>query len=226
MPFCRSCGIGEFQSKHDQTSCEKCPENMTSERGSISADSCYEKFEKSCDDSICGVRGKCLANGAFYTCECQDGFYGQNCELRQSQCTITPCFNGGVCREFNETTVECECPPGFNGNFCEFAFDPCSQKHCQNGANCNEIDGEATCECLPSYEGELCDKKILLDFCESSPCADGATCVSNADDYQCLCAAGFIGKRCHLSPCDYQPCEGNAICVISNQSKATRKSYK
>lgn len=225
MPFCRSCGVGEYQSKYDQTSCDKCPDEMTSERGSTSTESCYEKFEKSCNDSICGVHGKCISSGAFYTCECLDGFYGQNCELRQNLCAVTPCFNGGVCQEFNGTTVECECPPGFNGNFCEFVYDPCSQKHCQNGAICNEIDGDATCDCLPGYEGELCDKRIPIDFCENSPCADGARCVSMTDGYQCLCEAGSIGKRCHLSPCDYKPCAGNAVCVNLNLEKSTKESY-
>lgn len=225
MPFCRSCGFGEYQAKYDQTTCDKCPEHMTSDRGSKSVESCYEKYEKSCNDSTCGEHGKCITNGAFYTCECLDGYFGQKCELKQDQCSVSPCFNGGLCTHLNDTDVACECPPGFNGAFCEFANDPCNQKNCQHGAHCNEFDGDATCDCLPGFEGESCERMIPMDFCESSPCANGATCINQVDDYECVCDAGMIGKRCHLTACDYKPCHENAICVNLNLEKTTKESF-
>lgn len=226
MPFCRSCSAGEYQSKYDQIACEQCPENMTSERGSTSIESCYEKYEKSCDDATCGENGKCIASNAFYSCDCKDGYYGQKCELKQDLCTIMSCFNGGSCTVFNESAVLCDCPLNFNGLYCEFANDPCSQKNCLNGANCNEFDGEATCDCLPGFEGDSCERRIPMDFCESSPCGgSGATCVNLEDDYECLCV-GSIGKRCHLAACDFKPCPQNAICVNLNLERATKESYQ
>lgn len=225
MPFCRSCGIGEYQSDYDQTSCEKCPENMTSDRGSKSIQSCFERNEKSCNEMSCGAHGKCIPSGVFFTCDCIEGFYGQKCELKQDQCSTKPCYNGGKCKNFNTTDVTCECPTGFNGAFCENVDDPCFQKNCQNGANCVEIAGEARCDCLPGFDGESCDRKVPIDFCESSPCSGGATCVNLHDNYECVCESGAIGKRCHLTACDYKPCAGNAICVNLNVSKATKESY-
>lgn len=226
MPFCRSCSVGEYQSKYDQISCEKCPDGMTSERGSRSIENCYDKYEKSCNDSTCGDHGKCISNDAFYVCECEDGYYGQKCELKHDQCALTPCFNGGSCRHINDTTVDCECDLGYNGAFCENINDPCSQKNCQNGAVCNELLVEAACHCLSGYEGELCERQIQIDFCAKMPCAgNGATCVNKIDDYECICDAGAIGKRCHLAACDFKPCPENAICVNLNISKSTKESY-
>lgn len=225
MPFCRSCGVGEYQSKYDQTTCSKCPDDMTSDRGSKSIDSCFEKYEQSCNETTCGAHGKCIPSGSFYTCECLDGYYGQKCEVIQDMCSITPCFNGGTCQHSNNTEIFCECPLGFNGAFCESVDDPCSQKNCQNGAQCNELDGEATCDCLPGFQGELCDKQIPIDYCESSPCISGATCINSIDDFECVCDIGAIGKRCHLTACDYKPCAENAICVNLNLEKATKNSF-
>lgn len=225
MPFCRSCNIGEYQSRYDQASCDTCPDNMTSDRGSKSVENCYEKYEKSCSDTTCGDHGKCIPSGSFYTCECLDGYFGQKCELKQDQCSVKPCFNGGLCEHFNETEITCTCPTGFNGAFCELIHDPCSQKNCQNGAQCNEIEGDATCDCLPGFEGDFCEQNIQIDFCASSPCISGATCVNRHDDYQCVCDAGALGKRCHLTACDYKPCPEHAICVNMNLEKATKLSF-
>lgn len=225
MPFCRSCGIGEYQSKYDQSFCEICPDNMTSDRGSKSIDKCYEKNEKSCNETTCGSHGKCIPSGAFYICECRDGFYGQKCEIKQDQCSITACYNGGTCRHLNETAVTCDCATGFEGFFCESVKDPCSQKNCQNGALCNEINGYAFCDCLPGFDGDSCERQIPLDFCESSPCLNGATCINHNDGYECICSVGSIGKRCHLAACDYKPCPENVICVNLNLDRATKESY-
>lgn len=66
MPFCRSCGVGEYQSKYDQTSCDKCPTVMTSERGSTSINDCYNRYEDSCNEKPCGDNGKCIQTDSFY----------------------------------------------------------------------------------------------------------------------------------------------------------------
>lgn len=66
MPFCRSCGVGEYQSSYDQTTCEKCPDGLTSDRGSTGIENCYKKYEDSCDVSTCGEHGKCIQSHSFY----------------------------------------------------------------------------------------------------------------------------------------------------------------
>lgn len=226
MPFCRSCGVGEYQDNYDQTNCLKCHENFTSPRKSISLEKCYKQVEDSCSETTCGKNGKCIPNGVFFHCECDDGYYGQKCELKDDQCLLTPCYNGGICKPHNNTDIQCACPDGFVGDYCELLDEPCSFKNCLNGAQCIEIGSDAICECLPGFEGDLCDHKIPQDFCASSPCDFGTIeCVNGEDDYQCICGASRIGKRCHLTPCDFKPCEGISICVNYNITKATKESF-
>lgn len=227
MPFCRSCGVGEYQPEYDQTICLQCPRNYTSPRGSASIENCYKKFEDSCTDKTCGANGKCIPSGNFYTCECADGFYGQKCEIKHDRCTLSPCFHGGTCQVLNDTNVQCICPDGFVGDFCEIVDEPCSLKNCQNGAECTEIGSDAICECLIGFEGDLCDKRVQVDHCASSPCDESrsSNCVNLIDDYECTCIDGGMGKRCHLTPCDYKPCKRNAICINYNVTNATQESY-
>ncbi|CRL07619.1 CLUMA_CG020584, isoform A [Clunio marinus] len=225
MPFCRTCLAGQYQPDYDQTTCIKCPNNLTSDQGSKTIESCYEKYDNSCTNKTCGDHGTCVTSRSFYSCECRDGFYGQNCELKQDQCSSSPCFNDGKCRSFNETDVTCDCPPGYHGDFCESVDDPCTQKNCQNGAVCNEVNKTATCECLPGFEGDSCERKILIDFCASSPCLNNGTCINKEDSFECICGVGSIGKRCHLMACDYKPCPGNAVCINLNFKRATKESY-
>ncbi|KAL7020531.1 hypothetical protein ACKWTF_011569 [Chironomus riparius] len=224
MPFCRSCGIGEYQSKYDQTTCDECPEGLTSERASTSIDDCYKRFEDSCNSTTCGDHGECIQTDSFYSCECDDGFYGQNCEIAENPCSSAPCFNDGICKAINETFT-CECPPEYQGLFCEYIDEPCNQKDCQNGANCYEINEEAFCECMPGFQGDLCETRIPIDFCASSPCFENATCVNKNDYYECICEEGSMGKRCQLQPCDYGPCPENSVCHNIKSTRVTKDSY-
>jgi hypothetical protein len=227
MPFCRTCNVGEYQPNYDQINCLTCPENYTSPRGSKSINDCYKQIEDSCDEKTCGKNGKCIPSGIFYHCECNIGFYGKKCEKKDNPCLLTPCFNNGTCEAYNSTDVKCACPIGYVGDFCELLDEPCSLKNCQNGAQCTEIGSDAFCECLPGFEGDLCEQRIQQDFCASLPCDSDGTieCVNKYDDYECICGESRIGKRCHLTPCDYKPCPGISICVNYQVKQATKESF-
>jgi len=103
--------------------------------------------------------------------------------------------------------------------------EPCNQKDCQNGANCYEINEEAICECMPGFQGDLCETRIPIDFCASSPCFENATCVNKNDYYECICEEGSMGKRCQLQPCDYGPCPENSICHNFKSTRVTKDSF-
>lgn len=130
-----------------------------------------------------------------------------------------------MCKAINATFEVCECQPSYQGRYCESVDDPCSQKNCQNGANCYEINNDALCDCLPGFEGDLCENRVQIDFCASSPCLN-ATCINHDDDYECVCDEGTIGKRCHLKPCDYNPCPEYSVCINLKTQKATKDSYR
>ena len=133
-----------------------------------------------------------------------------------------PCFNGGICSYINHTIISCECPFDFQGEFCEQAIDPCESYVCENGGTCAEQNNELICDCPHGYEGESCE--MLSDHCLSSPCVNGE-CRNTADGYTCDCTAGNIGKRCHLTPCDFLPCHENSICSIKHELPSTKNSF-
>lgn len=81
MPFCRKCQPAQYQSDFNQNKCVPCPMGMTSPRGAISIDNCFEDKRDICEinSGICGPHGICVqenGNRHLYSCLCEDGFTG------------------------------------------------------------------------------------------------------------------------------------------------------
>lgn len=75
-----------------------------------------------CERKPCHNGGLCTETGSGltdYTCQCEEGFSGRNCEIEADLCqVIRPCQNGGSCiGTFN--AYKCNCPMGFGGSNCE-----------------------------------------------------------------------------------------------------------
>lgn len=95
--------------------------------------------------------------------ECEDGFYGDNCE---EECNCGPM---GHC---DPITGKCSCRLGWYGATCEDScpagkFGPnCVHScHCQNKASCDSVTG--CCQCKPGYYGQRCElgKPLFLKVC-------------------------------------------------------------
>lgn len=73
-----------------------------------------------CADEPCGNDGVCLETQTEfgYTCVCQEGFTGKNCQVEGSQCTLDVC-GIGRCGE-TETGFECYCPLNRTGDRCQY----------------------------------------------------------------------------------------------------------
>uniref|UniRef100_W4VRB4 Putative heparan sulfate proteoglycan 2 n=1 Tax=Corethrella appendiculata TaxID=1370023 RepID=W4VRB4_9DIPT len=73
-----------------------------------------------CADEPCTNDGVCLEtqteNG--YTCVCQDGFTGKNCQIEGNQCTFDVC-GVGRCSE-TERGIQCYCPLNRTGDKCQY----------------------------------------------------------------------------------------------------------
>nr|XP_022343862.1 uncharacterized protein LOC111136960 isoform X1 [Crassostrea virginica]XP_022343863.1 uncharacterized protein LOC111136960 isoform X1 [Crassostrea virginica]XP_022343864.1 uncharacterized protein LOC111136960 isoform X1 [Crassostrea virginica] len=85
--------------------------------------------------------GKCIS---MDKCECNDGYYGDNCE--KMVCT---CLNGHC-----KIPKKCTCDPGWLGDRCQNAI--CSA--CVNG-RCTSPD---ICTCDSSYTGAACDTSLVV----------------------------------------------------------------
>lgn len=134
-----------------------------------------------------------------YTCQCADGFTGQNCNKRQDPCSPNPCKANGQCRR-QRYNFQCICPPTRDGRYCELEKgDACSENPCQNGGSCRESqDGSSFfCLCRPGYRGNQCE--ALADSCRPNPCLHGGLCVSLKPGYSCSCTDGRYGRHCEKS---------------------------
>lgn len=94
-------------------------------------------------------------------------------------------------------------------------IDPCTANGnpCNNGATCVALQqGRFMCECLPGWEGQLCETNI--DDCAEKPCLLGSNCTDLVGDFSCTCPPGFSGKRCQekINMCSRNPCK-NGVCI-------------
>eukprot|EP00057_Strongylocentrotus_purpuratus_P022288 XP_011676762.1 PREDICTED: fibropellin-3-like [Strongylocentrotus purpuratus] len=209
-------------------------------------------YGANCDLDIdeCGRGNPCL-NGAScintpgsYTCECADGYtgnncesgiggcaagwYGANCDLDIDECGRgNPCLNGASCIN-TPGSYTCECADGYTGNNCESGIGGCAAgwygancdldidecgrgNPCLNGASCINTPGSYTCECADGYTGNNCETGIGgcaagwygancdldIDECgRGNPCLNGASCINTPGSYTCECADGYTGNNC------------------------------
>ncbi|ROI33858.1 Delta-like protein 4 [Anabarilius grahami] len=168
----------------------------------------------------CSVTKPCV-NGATcmntgqgsYTCTCQPGFTGVNCELEVRECDSSPCKNGGLCSDLDKGYV-CTCLPGFEGTHCEHSLLTCADSPCFHGGRCHEKDNGRSyaCDCPRGYTGLNCERRV--DKCTTLPCANDGLCVVLGGVRMCSCRAGFTGQRCeiNINDCANNPCANGGTC--------------
>uniref|UniRef100_W5MBA9 Neurocan core protein n=1 Tax=Lepisosteus oculatus TaxID=7918 RepID=W5MBA9_LEPOC len=77
-----------------------------------------------CQTNPCLHGGTCLSTGDLYSCQCQPGYSGENCEIDIDDCQSTPCQNGGTCIDEINSFV-CLCLPSYGGATCEKDTEGC-----------------------------------------------------------------------------------------------------
>lgn len=101
-----------------------------------------------CAYTNCGYNGYCRPTGNCQaTCQCNNGFYGQNCQYQVT--TTTTCAP--------PTTTYCPptttyCPPGGQP-----INNPCQNSPCAYGTCYNNGYGQPACQCYPGFTGPLCN---------------------------------------------------------------------
>ena len=59
----------------------------------------------------------CTVGNNTYTCDCKDGFAGNNCEINIDDCDPNPCINGACTDHIN--SYQCDCYLDWEGKNCE-----------------------------------------------------------------------------------------------------------
>lgn len=76
-----------------------------------------------CDPNPCMNDGACINETAGYSCQCKQGFQGNDCsEIKDDDaCTSNPCMNGGNCTVTLagfQSGFRCDCAQGYSGKVC------------------------------------------------------------------------------------------------------------
>lgn len=174
--------------------------------------------EGACIDHPCQNGGTCVEDYAGgYTCECAEGYEGDDCEVDIDDCDPDPCEHGGTCLDaVAGFACDCSTAPGWQGARCEEDSPDCGAETCGHGT-CTEGEpgtGEHSCECDAGWEGESCS--IVTDLCTPNPCEHGGACtMGDPGEQSCECAAGYEGDRCetNVDDCTPNPCLNGGSCT-------------
>ena len=161
-------------------------------------------FEVNCHDGFCVD----MAND--FTCVCDPGYTGVQCDEDIDECETVQCLFGGTCHDgINNYT--CECATGFEGRHCEQNIDDCLETDCGNGT-CRDLVNDYYCECVMGYTGSACE--TMIDECEQQPCMNGAMCLDRLNNFTCVCVEGFEGRFCEfdIDDCADNPCLNGGSC--------------
>ena len=132
-----------------------------------------------------------------YSCSCQPGYFGRNCEMEIDECLPRPCENGGTCTDF-VNGYRCNCSTDFEVWYMHYTA----------------IFLIITMHCMHLFQGVNCD--VDMNMCRSNPCLNGATCDNAPNGYSCMCAPGYTGFNCmnDTNECISDPCV-HGTCAVS-----------
>eukprot|EP01130_Rhizamoeba_saxonica_P008323 TRINITY_DN3363_c0_g1_i1.p1 TRINITY_DN3363_c0_g1~~TRINITY_DN3363_c0_g1_i1.p1 ORF type:complete len:592 (-),score=133.99 TRINITY_DN3363_c0_g1_i1:29-1681(-) len=175
-----------------------------------------------CSEDPCANAVRCNNIGLLYTCDCELGWTGDNCDINIPDCPKIACLNNGTCVD-GVNSYTCDCPPGFEGDICEININECEGVTCSGNGVCLDLVDDYYCSCSDGSTGKDCEEIHVYTVCDSHPCENGI-CFSNraGDNYICVCENGFSGINCDVNGtstedvCMEDPCQ-NGICFSNEE---------
>ncbi|XP_078582453.1 uncharacterized protein LOC144865510 [Branchiostoma floridae x Branchiostoma japonicum] len=165
-----------------------------------------------CASSPC-TRGICTDGVGSYTCSCENGWEGTDCDQDINDCASGPCAHGNCTDGLASYT--CSCENGWEGTDCDQEIDDCASSPCVHGT-CTDGFMSYTCSCENGWEGMDCDQDI--DECASSPCWLGGTCLDHVDGYSCVCPKDKTGTNCETGPFAGECYEFSVVAVTHREA--------
>ncbi|XP_060607314.1 sushi, von Willebrand factor type A, EGF and pentraxin domain-containing protein 1-like isoform X2 [Ruditapes philippinarum] len=181
---CSFCQRGKYQPKTGQSTCIPCPPFRTTDAiGSTDSSQC--KSYDACLMSPCNGH-VCTNRQDGYTCTCDNGWSGTNCDTPPDRCINNACVNGATCISLS-TNYMCECTPGYSGQFCEISpsifnggWSEWSETKCSKTCGTGVITRTRKCDNpVPDTNGADCVGEAMETItCNTQDCIETST-VSN-----------------------------------------------
>eukprot|EP00058_Branchiostoma_floridae_P005563 XP_002591051.1 hypothetical protein BRAFLDRAFT_119074 [Branchiostoma floridae] len=114
-----------------------------------------------CAASPC-THGTCTDVVGSYTCSCEIGWEGTNCDQDINDCASGPCEHG-TCMD-GLASYTCSCDNGWEGTDCGQEIDDCASSPCVHGT-CKDGFMSYTCSCENGWEGTDCDEGPFSGEC-------------------------------------------------------------
>ncbi|XP_071514687.1 cubilin-like [Panulirus ornatus] len=111
-----------------------------------------------CANQPCMNGGTCNQFGNTYTCLCQPGYTGRNCEVDIDECASHPCLHGGTCTQ-GVNSFSCQCPSSHTGDRCQTENEQC-------GGRLTGTEGNVA---YPGTAGQLYNHNISCAWVISVP---------------------------------------------------------
>jgi hypothetical protein len=154
-----------------------------------------------CSSKPC-IHGVCQDGLAEYSCTCDAGYTGTNCELDNDECSSNPCIHG-TCED-GVAQYRCTCDAGYNGANCELDIDECSSNPCIHGV-CQDGLAEYSCTCVVGYTGANCELDVDECLTDNGNCDQ--ICTNERGSYTCSCDEGYTlnvdGHKCDAIVCTF-----------------------
>ncbi|XP_076082109.1 uncharacterized protein LOC143052856 isoform X2 [Mytilus galloprovincialis] len=148
-----------------------------------------------CSEHLCQHGSTCVEDHGKFTCICNPGFLGAQCNIDMNECASNPCHNNGTCHD-RANSYTCSCKAGYTGVNCETNIDGCASDPCRYGGVCHDKVNSYICVCPSGFTGVNCENE--LNECLSSPCQNKGTCINQFNGYKCICRKGDSGPNCQL----------------------------
>ena len=94
-----------------------------------------------CDLSPCQNNGECKNLNQSYSCSCDEGFAGKNCQVNLTHCASVSCSRRGQCRLDQDDNISCKCDENWRGKISELGW---SRKR-QNWRSPNCLSCQISC---------------------------------------------------------------------------------
>ena len=141
----------------------------------------------------CTGSSQCQNLYGTFSCICNEGLTGINCDVFTHPCSVVFCTQHTSCI-VQERQALCVCDQGYTGVDCLTLISACDSANCSvNTSVCiDSVPGssEYTCICKSGFEGSLCTQD--MDECVSVPCLSFETCINTFGGYNCVCE----GENC------------------------------